>query len=158
MSDTTDQSTGAEDPKSTFVDRVSDAPEWVRESLSKANAEAAKYRTERNALRDEHTAALNQIGELTDAKQAAEDRAKAAELELLKYKVAVQANVPGALIARLQGSTEEEIRADAEALMKSIPSSPVKRTATDPSQGRGEPDAGLSPGGAFLAKALRGVR
>ena len=60
-----------------------DAPEWARNAITKANNEAAKYRTDLRAKTDEHTTALAQIESLTGAKTAAEARAEAAEKELL---------------------------------------------------------------------------
>lgn len=135
-----------------------DLPSWAREKLSAANNEAAKYRTERNDYRDQATAALTKVAEVESAKNAAEERASAVEKELLKYRVAVEAGVPGALIPRLQGSTEDEIKADAAALLGSLPSGSVRQNATDPSQGRGDGQgAGLSPGAAFIQKALKGL-
>lgn len=155
MSDTNDV-TPATPPVKQATD---DLPTWVREKLSAANNEAAKYRTERNEYREQATAALNQVTEVTNAKTAAEERAAAAEKELLKYRVALEAGVPGGLIPRLQGSTEEEIRADAAALLEQIGSSiPVKQSATDPSQGKGDgKSAGLSPGAAALFSQLRNL-
>jgi vacuolar-type H+-ATPase subunit I/STV1 len=133
-------------------------PSWAREKLTKANNEAAKYRTELRQVTEAHTTALSQSESLAGEKAAAEARAEAAEKELLKYRVAMEANVPGALIPRLQGSTEEELKADAAALLASFPSGQFKQNATDPSQGRGDgQSAGLSPGAAFIQKALRGI-
>lgn len=55
---------------------------------------------------------------LTDAKSAAEQRAASAEQQLLRFKVAAAKNLPANLAARLQGSTEEEMTADAESLLE----------------------------------------
>lgn len=55
---------------------------------------------------------------LTEAKTAAEQRAASAEQQLLRFKVAAEKNLPANLAARLQGSTEEEMAADADSLLE----------------------------------------
>lgn len=117
-----------------------DAPDWARKAISEANSEAAKYRVERNEFKRQLDEALGKNTELTDKYAAAESARVAAETELMKLRVALDAGVPGdrvrTLAERLQGSTEEELMADAKKLVEQFGLNRKDR-ATDPSQGRG---------------------
>lgn len=97
------------------------------EYVKKLRAEAAKYRTEAKQYADkakqwdEHSEA--QKSELERANEKAQQAA--AELdrlqsELMRAKVAKKAGVPDSLVERLRGATEEEMLADAEALMEGL--------------------------------------
>jgi hypothetical protein len=55
---------------------------------------------------------------LAEAKAAAESEASSAKQELLRYRVAAAKKLPTELAARLQGSTEEEMAADADSLLE----------------------------------------
>lgn len=87
-------------------------PAWARKRLTKANSEAAKYRTELRAAQDklQNAKTLDEfntaVGELT---------AKVEQLELadLKRDVLKKAELPEALAAKLNGKTREELEADA---------------------------------------------
>lgn len=133
----------------------------ARELVSRANNEAAGYRTERNDFREKHTAALAQLDSLSGEKTAAEERATAAEKALLKYRVAVGSGMDptGAdtFAALLQGSDENELKAHATQLLGVFGKpSQNQQNATDPSQGHGDGESGLSEGAAFLSRSLRG--
>lgn len=84
-------------------------PTWAREKLTKANAEAANYRTR---LRDsEATVASLKEEHVTDkAAIVADNRA------LLIENVALKNKLPKKLADRLKGDTREEIEADAKEL------------------------------------------
>lgn len=154
----TENDGGAPQPKNTDW-----LPPEARELVSKANNEAATFRTQLRAKTEEHTAALDQISSLSGEKDAATERAIAAEKELLKFRIAVESGVPGAqaaqFAARLQGDDEDALKGDAANLLGLFTqSSQVQQNATDPTQGHGEGEgAGLSAGAAFLSKALRGI-
>ena len=145
----------------TQTQQSNDAPEWARTAITKANNEAAKYRTDLRAKTEEHTAALAQLEVISGEKAAADERAANAEKELLKYKTAVAANVPGEqadqFAGLLQGNNADELKAHAEQLLAMF-GAPGKRVpATDKSQGQGsESTPGLSEGAAFLVNALQG--
>lgn len=83
----------------------------------KARADAEAERTKRTAL---------------------ESELAARELDALRLKVAADANLPAALAARLTGSNEDEMKADAESLLKLIPAQsggvPKPAGATDPQE------------------------
>lgn len=66
----------------------------------------------------------------------------ATQQELAKYKIGVEMKIDPALIKRLQGTTEDEIRADAAELVKLQPGTKVPKA--DPSQGRKTSSSGLS--------------
>ena len=157
MSDeNTSTETGTDQP----VTQTGDAPEWARNAITKANNEAAKYRTDLRAKTEEHTAVLAQVDTLSAEKAEALERASNAEKELLKYKTTVAANVPGEQAGQfaglLQGNTAEELKAHADQLLAMF-GPPNKRVpATDPSQGQGNGEPTLSEGAAFLANALQG--
>lgn len=140
-----------------------DCPQWARDAITKANNEAAKYRTELRAKTDEHTQALAQIEALTAEKNTLTSQVSDAEKALLKYTVAVGSGVPGDkaadFAALLQGNDQTELRAHADSLLGLFGAPGAnQQSATDPSQGQGgDSTAGLSEGGALLAKALRGI-
>ncbi|GGM04807.1 hypothetical protein GCM10010099_21150 [Streptomyces cinereus] len=55
---------------------------------------------------------------LAEAKTAAESEAATAKQELMRYRVAAEKKLPAELAARLRGSTEEEMAADADSLLE----------------------------------------
>lgn len=134
------------------------APQWARDAITKGNNEAAKYRTDLRAKTDEHTAALTEITTLRDQLAAATAEKDKAGIELLKLSVALAAGIPGekaaGFAARLQGTTEDELKADAESLKGVFPTE-VSPSATDPSQGRGA-STPVTPESAFGA-TLKGL-
>lgn len=99
-------------------------PDWARSKLTKANAEAANYRTKlreaEQKLADAKTPEqveeiLNQFKadrEEDERKQAEEARA------LLIENIALHHKLPEKLAKRLQGATREELEADAKELAK----------------------------------------
>lgn len=99
--------------------------EAVRAALKKANAEAAKYRKAAEQVEAERKA--KQEAEMTELqkaqKEAAEVKAQLAARDLadLKRKIAEKVGLPPALAVRLQGTADEEIEADAKALLESLP-------------------------------------
>lgn len=99
-------------------------PEWARDSLSKANAEAAKYRTRVREL-EPKAAEADKIAEAqktdqqksSEARQAAETRAVKAETEAARFRVALTKGLPADLATRLVGTTDDELAADADRLL-----------------------------------------
>lgn len=107
--------------------------------VKKLRAEAAEQRTALKQLKaqlaalegannERETAALAEQGKFKDLfeKEKAEREKLAAALEAtqaqaLRTKVGLAAGLPAALIERLQGNTEEELNADAEALKAILP-------------------------------------
>lgn len=112
-------------------------PEVLRANLTKANQEAARYRTRLREVEaalaarktDEEVQAL--LDNLTTERETA-------ERSLLIENVALKFNLPPELAARLAGSTREELEADAQALAKFVP--------TGDDVPPGDLDGGLTPG------------
>ena len=104
----------------------------------------AAERDARKAAEKSATEALAKLQQIEDEKlselekaqkTATEASARLAEIEAtsLRQKVALDKGIPAALVARLQGATEEELAADADALLglMNAPRTP----APDPGQG-----------------------
>lgn len=99
-------------------------PEWARAAISKANGEAAKYRTRAKEL-EPKAAELDKLTEAqkteqqkaAEARQAAEERATSAETRLLRYEVAASKQLPSDLVQFLTGSSQDDIEKQADALI-----------------------------------------
>ena len=110
--------------------QVDDLPEWARESLKKANAEAAAYRKKVRDLeplakraKQLEDASKSDIERATEALSAAEKRAQEAEVRALRLEVAAEKGLTPAQARRLVGGTKEELESDADDLLASFPSS-----------------------------------
>lgn len=83
------------------------------DSLKKENTDLKKENTDlkkqSDDLKQKHSDAEKQISDL-------QNKVKGYELEALKTNIAQETGIPFALRGRLQGTTEEEIRKDAETL------------------------------------------
>lgn len=107
------------DPSEDTADFKAEAEKWKalarkHEERSKENADAAKRLAE---LEEQDK---TEVQRLTDASQAAQDRADKAERELLRLRVASRKGLTEAQAKRLQGDTEDELEADAEELLASF--------------------------------------
>jgi hypothetical protein len=97
-------------------------PDWAREKLTKANSEAANYRTKLREAEEKlkNVKTLEEVDTLLaefQAQREAEDAEKAkVQHELLIENIALKYKLPAKLAKRLQGSTREEIEADAKEL------------------------------------------
>jgi len=120
-------------------------PEWARERISKANREAASYRTQLREAQD----ALSKAKTPEDF-QTIQDQLAETQHKLIVTSIAHEFGIPDALASRLQGTTEEEIRADAEALKSLVAPKPAGRTPGTPSGGL-DPEENQEP--AFDAAA-----
>lgn len=85
--------------------------------------ESAKEAAERQALEEQ-----SQFKSLYEKEKANREKLEAESnarlMSLLREKIGLQAGLPEALVSRLQGATEDEIRADAEALKAALPATP----------------------------------
>jgi hypothetical protein len=92
-----------------------DLPEWARKKMTKANAEAANYRTKLREAEDKLKDAKTpeEVEEIVN--QMTKDR-EAAETALLRENVALKFKLPEKLQKRLTGTTREEMEADAKEL------------------------------------------
>ena len=90
-----------------------------------------KKNSENRALRQRTKDAEDKAKTADDAEQ----RAKALEAENLRYKVALDNGIPSTIAKRLVGSTEEELLADAQALMEALgPKAPPSRQPREKGQ------------------------
>ena len=86
----------------------------------------------------EQTRANAELSELERFKKEADDLRAAnskAELEAIRYAVALEKGLPANLAARLQGNDRESIEADAVALSELVGAKPNGPVRPDPSQG-----------------------
>lgn len=142
--------------------------EGLEAELARARHEAAKFRQRAREFADdeqytrakEAVAALDkvendrktEVQKLTEDKEGLLNRVSRSEQDLLRLTVALGTpGVPNERIrdfaSRLQGDTEEELRADAEQLASFL--APTRRG--DPSQGAGNDDDPSSPADSFAA-------
>lgn len=115
-------------------------PEWAREKMSKANAEAAKYRTERNELAEQLDVATAFQTQFTEESAAhAETRAalEAKDRELLKLKAVLELDVPAKkaseVAALIQGTNQDEINEHAQKVVALLGANNTRTPAVDPS-------------------------
>ena len=164
-SETTDTAQAAVIPA---VENVESLPEWARNAITKANGDAAKYRTEKNDAVNTGKAQVTQEYEvkLTEA-NTAHEKTKAdltvALLENVKLKAALANGIPGEsaveFAALLQGTNEEEIGTHAKTVKALFGKTESTDRATDHSQGSASNALPLN-GDPLLAavKAAVGIR
>jgi hypothetical protein len=127
----------ADDGTADTTDWKAESRKWERQA--KSNVEAAQ----KLAALEESQKTEQQ--KLADRAAAAEQRAAAAELRVLRAEVASAKGIPAPLAQRLQGSTREELDADADALLQTIPTQQPKPKTTPPAgavAGAGRADQG----------------
>jgi len=140
---TTTETPAAESTEAAQESKTDDLPDWARKQLTKANNEAAKYRTRVTELNDKLKGLEDSSGKVEDlSKQVTDTSAEAdtAKLALLKLQIAlsvegVEAKNASDFAELLQGSTEEDLKAHAEKVKKLFGAS--RSPAVDPSLGRG---------------------
>ena len=100
-----DEGTAAQPPS---TDWKAESRKWERQA--KANAEAAKR------LEEIEASSKSETEKLAESNAALKREAETARLELMRWKIGTAAQLPAEAIARLQGSDEDELTADAEKL------------------------------------------
>lgn len=105
-----------DDPTADFGDDVAKWKAFARkhEADAKKNAEAAKK------LKEIEDSKKSDLEKLTEKQTAAEQRAVEAELKALRLEVAAEKGLTPAQAKRLQGTTKEELEADADELLESF--------------------------------------
>ena len=127
------------------IDWKAKSREW--EKRAKANAQAAKK------LEEIEDAKKSEIERATSKQQRAEKERDEAVAKLLRYEVATSAGLPLSVAHRLQGSTKDELEADARELSKLLADKKEaqrKESLTDPTAGRSS-GAGSSTAEQFAA-------
>ena len=124
-------------------------PDWAREKLTKANNEAAKYRTEKNEAvekaKQEVTDSFTEKVEKLEAQVAERDsEIESGRRETEKLRAAIEAGIANDKIFTfaelLKGDNPEEFKSHAEKLKElfAVEDAPSqKHSAVDPSQGSG---------------------
>lgn len=117
-------------------------PEWARTKLTKANGEAAKYRT---ALRDAQdklkgVKTLEEVDALIEEMKADHEK-DTRDLQI--ENVALKSKLPESLQKRISGTTLEEMEADAKELAELF--LPKKSTKDDDEEDDPELEGGLEP-------------
>ena len=130
-----------------------------RKARQTAERELARYR---KAEQDKADAEKTELQKASETAAAAETRATEAEARALRLEVAAAKGLPLAMAKRLQGTTRDELEADADELLAAVPpktaGDPPARPGPkpDPSQGaRGEPKTRPTSLGAAVAAALK---
>lgn len=98
------------------TDWQAEAEKWKtlsrkNEEQAKANADAAKR------LADLEESQKTEGQKLTDANRTLEERAKSAEIDACRMRVALRKGLTETQVKRLLGTTEEELEADADELL-----------------------------------------
>lgn len=130
------------------IDRMKTERNSARNELKTVNAELAKYR---KAEQDRADADKSEA----EKRAASDARAEAAELRATRLEVAHAKGLTPAQAKRLVGSTQAEIEADADEILRDFPTAPAKPAAPkpDPSQGaRGETKTRPTSLGAAVAE------
>lgn len=145
MSDTENTNTEVTDApvesaKEETVDTASTEPKTFDESYVKElRAEAAKYRTQNKELA-EKAKAYDEYVESQKSEQEKQAEALAAAIkerdalrvEMMRSRIASAKNLPASLVDRLRGETEDEMLADADALLEGLKGNFVEKKATSP--------------------------
>lgn len=122
------------------VDRIV-ADRVKREQAKYSDYDDLKAKAARFDESEEKTKSETQ--RLADANRAAEDRAKKAELDSCRMRVALRKGLTEAQVKRLLGTTEEELEADADELVAAFKG--AEPEVTPPATG-GRPKEKLRPG------------
>jgi hypothetical protein len=144
---------------------MADWPQSAKDYIAELRNEAANWRVKFKDQESANTTLANEVVTLKDKVSAAESDGTKAVAESKRLRIALEAGVPGdravSIAGRLQGSTDDELKADAAKLVADFGLTgqqvPRNDAATDPSQGQGSGGAAttLTPGGAWFAKQLR---
>lgn len=126
-------------------------PKWAQDELRKARDDAAKARRDKKALEEAQLVEQGKYKELAEARETelAALRATLAENDRMVLARKVAKDVLGALVTdtdavakRLTGTTEEELKRDAESFKAALP----KPSAANTEGGSGRPSGGVATG------------
>lgn len=144
--------------------KVEELPDWAQTLIRDLRAESANRRVELTNRTTELTTASNALAAVGTEKDTFKAQADKAATDLLRLNVALAAGIPGdkaaVFAARLQGSNEDELKHDAEALKGAFGSGSAPPPATDPSQGQGGTKSTGTPEGdmaLFLRSAFEDI-
>lgn len=110
--------------------------EAEKQKLADEKAEAERVAAEEQGKWKElYETSLAKLEETQKAQAEAEAKAKAAQAAALRTQIAAEIGLPAKFATRLQGETDEEIRADAESILELMPGAPTPPLNTDGSNG-----------------------
>jgi hypothetical protein len=131
---------------------VSSLPQWARDAISKANGEAAKYRTQVRDLEPKaqqfaklEEASKTELQRQTEALEAANRAREEAQAEALRFRVAAEEGVSKDDLDLLGNGDEEQIRARAVRIAEMRTAAAVAATAATLKPGQ-RPQEALRPG------------
>lgn len=147
---------GAGDDGEQDAERVDDLPPWAQKLVRRTRDEAKRYRTQVRELeplaqqaRDAAEADKTELQRALEAQAAAEAARDDATAQLARTQVALSKGLTAAQAKRLQGSTVEELEADADELLELLaPAAPApddrpdaRRRPVERLRGGTQPDA-----------------
>lgn len=124
-------------------------PDWAREQISTANAQAAKYRNEKKDAVEAAKAEVEnewsvKYSQLEESMSAKDEEISSQRLEVDKLKAALETGISSdkvlSFASLLKGENADELKSHAEevkALMGDSETPPPAPSATDPTQGQG---------------------
>jgi hypothetical protein len=119
--------------------RVDDLPQWARDAITKANREAASYRTQVAELKPKadqfsqlEEASKSEMQRIQEAQAAAETRAAEAAAEAVRYKAAATHGIPADYFDLLGSGAEEEVSARAEKISALLAAKAAQQTPAKP--------------------------
>lgn len=128
-------------------------PQWARDAITKANREAANYRTQVNELKPRadqfsqlEEASKSEAQRLAEAAETARRDADTARAEAIRYKAAATHGIPADHFDLLGSGTEEEISARAEKLAQLLAASAAPQQQPPASAPPTRPVEQLRPG------------
>lgn len=127
VDDFDDEATSKDSPAAKDAEKQ-DVPPEVTRALRQANKEAEKLRLR---LKEYEDANKSEQQKLEERATAAERKAAENESALLRMRVAVAKQLPAELVDRLRGSNEQELAADADALLALVGTAGRPRTDVD---------------------------
>lgn len=113
---------------------------------ARANAAEKELKKLKDAETERQRNEMSEVDRLKQDNTGKDEKLTSLEKENMKLRIGLELKMDPSLVKRLQGDTEDEIRADAEELVKlAPPANGPKIPKADPSQGRKKSTGGLSP-------------
>jgi hypothetical protein len=149
------------------ADTADEGQSFDAEYVRQLRKESAKYRTQNKELADKAAkydeyvqSQKSEQERMAEALASAQQERDTLKGEMLRFKVAQSKNLPPSLVDRLRGDTEEEMAADADALLEGLKGqfAPKAKPSPDATGAGvvGDADAPSNP--LELAAAVRGSR
>lgn len=142
-------------PPTTNTSTTDELPDWARQQISSANADAAKYRVQFREADAARQSLQEQVASLTAEKTQVVSDGASIQADFDKLVTAIQAEIPHkhifAFANTLQGSTAEELTAHADDLKSMFGLREETSAAFDRSQGHGSTSTASDPATQFAS-------